>query len=204
VSVGQPSNNLSISWFRVRVRGGSLKFKFIEFFVLTSNRDKELAAKAKNSERSRQRTGREAVGRTWIKCLGTSCASSLEQASAWKWWGRAYSETSDFQSAVLGQRVKSDLGSSGLAAWKSEGQRRQSALQGNGNGHVRARQSLEIAPNLCARVGLVRHSAGTALVAIRKLSPAACVSTPSARHTAATRLARVGPRSPVWARGGTH
>jgi alkanesulfonate monooxygenase len=49
-----------------------------------------------------------------------------------------------------------------FARFDSEGQRRQSALIGNG--HVRTREALEIAPNLWAGVGLVRHGAGTALV----------------------------------------
>ena len=69
-SFASQDNYLLISWFRVRVPGGSLKFKFIEFFVLTSNRDKELAAKAKNSAMSRQRTGRAAIRCTWHKCCG--------------------------------------------------------------------------------------------------------------------------------------
>jgi hypothetical protein len=55
------AKELLISWFRVRVPGGSLKFKFPEFFVLTSIRDKELEDRAKNSPRSRQRSAREAV-----------------------------------------------------------------------------------------------------------------------------------------------
>jgi alkanesulfonate monooxygenase len=49
-----------------------------------------------------------------------------------------------------------------LAQLDSEGQRRQNALRRNG--HARSREALEIAPNLWAGVGLVRHSAGTALV----------------------------------------
>lgn len=49
-----------------------------------------------------------------------------------------------------------------FAEYDSEGQRRQVALRGNGHG--RSREALEIAPNLWAGVGLVRHSAGTALV----------------------------------------
>jgi alkanesulfonate monooxygenase len=50
-----------------------------------------------------------------------------------------------------------------FARFDSEGQRRQSTLLA-GNGHVRSRESLEVAPNLWAGVGLVRHGAGTALV----------------------------------------
>ena len=50
-----------------------------------------------------------------------------------------------------------------FARFDSEGQRRQSALIA-GNGHVRTRAALEVAPNLWAGVGLVRHGAGTALV----------------------------------------
>jgi alkanesulfonate monooxygenase len=50
-----------------------------------------------------------------------------------------------------------------FARFDSEGQRRQSTLLA-GNGHVRSRASLEVAPNLWAGVGLVRHGAGTALV----------------------------------------
>jgi alkanesulfonate monooxygenase len=49
-----------------------------------------------------------------------------------------------------------------FARYDSEGQRRQVAL--HANGHARSRESLEVAPNLWAGVGLVRHSAGTALV----------------------------------------
>jgi alkanesulfonate monooxygenase len=49
-----------------------------------------------------------------------------------------------------------------FAQYDSEGQRRQLALRANG--HDRSRQALEVAPNLWAGVGLVRHSAGTALV----------------------------------------
>jgi alkanesulfonate monooxygenase len=49
-----------------------------------------------------------------------------------------------------------------FAQLDSEGQRRQLALRRNG--HARSREALEIAPNLWAGVGLVRHSAGTALV----------------------------------------
>ena len=50
-----------------------------------------------------------------------------------------------------------------FARFDSEGQRRQSTLLA-ANGQVRSRESLEIAPNLWAGVGLVRHGAGTALV----------------------------------------
>jgi alkanesulfonate monooxygenase len=50
-----------------------------------------------------------------------------------------------------------------FARFDSEGQRRQSTLL-TANGGVRSRESLEIAPNLWAGVGLVRHGAGTALV----------------------------------------
>jgi alkanesulfonate monooxygenase len=46
--------------------------------------------------------------------------------------------------------------------YDSEGQRRQVALRGNGQ--ARSRAALEVSPNLWAGVGLVRHSAGTALV----------------------------------------
>jgi alkanesulfonate monooxygenase len=49
-----------------------------------------------------------------------------------------------------------------FARYDSEGQRRQVALRANG--HSRSRETLEISPNLWAGVGLVRHSAGTALV----------------------------------------
>ena len=49
-----------------------------------------------------------------------------------------------------------------FAQYDSEGQRRQVALRGNGT--ARSREALEVAPNLWAGVGLVRHSAGTALV----------------------------------------
>jgi alkanesulfonate monooxygenase len=49
-----------------------------------------------------------------------------------------------------------------FARYDSEGQRRQVALRENG--HARDRATLEVAPNLWAGVGLVRHSAGTALV----------------------------------------
>jgi alkanesulfonate monooxygenase len=49
-----------------------------------------------------------------------------------------------------------------FAQYDSEGQRRQLALRGNGG--ARSRAALEIAPNLWAGIGLVRHSAGTALV----------------------------------------
>ena len=49
-----------------------------------------------------------------------------------------------------------------FAQYDSEGQRRQVALRGNGTG--RSRAALEVAPNLWAGIGLVRHSAGTALV----------------------------------------
>jgi alkanesulfonate monooxygenase len=49
-----------------------------------------------------------------------------------------------------------------FANFDSEGQRRQVALRRNGA--ARSREALEIAPNLWAGVGLVRHSAGTALV----------------------------------------
>ncbi len=49
-----------------------------------------------------------------------------------------------------------------FARLDSEGQRRQVALRSNG--HSRSRQALEVSPNLWAGVGLVRHSAGAALV----------------------------------------
>jgi alkanesulfonate monooxygenase len=49
-----------------------------------------------------------------------------------------------------------------FARYDSEGQRRQLALRGNGQ--ARSRAALEVSPNLWAGVGLVRHSAGTALV----------------------------------------
>ncbi|HEY2594065.1 MAG TPA: FMNH2-dependent alkanesulfonate monooxygenase [Chloroflexota bacterium] len=49
-----------------------------------------------------------------------------------------------------------------FANFDSEGQRRQVALRTNGDS--RSRAALEVAPNLWAGVGLVRHSAGTALV----------------------------------------
>jgi alkanesulfonate monooxygenase len=49
-----------------------------------------------------------------------------------------------------------------FAQYDSEGQRRQNALRIHGSG--RSRASLEVSPNLWAGVGLVRHSAGTALV----------------------------------------
>ena len=49
-----------------------------------------------------------------------------------------------------------------FANYDSEGQRRQVALRGNGQ--ARSRTALEVSPNLWAGVGLVRHSAGTALV----------------------------------------
>jgi alkanesulfonate monooxygenase len=49
-----------------------------------------------------------------------------------------------------------------FAQYDSEGQRRQLSLRANGNS--RSRESLEVSPNLWAGVGLVRHSAGTALV----------------------------------------
>ena len=49
-----------------------------------------------------------------------------------------------------------------FARFDSEGQRRQVALRANGAARTRA--ALEVAPNLWAGVGLVRHSAGTAVV----------------------------------------
>jgi len=49
-----------------------------------------------------------------------------------------------------------------FAHYDSEGQRRQVALRADL--HARSRQALEVAPNLWAGIGLVRHSAGTALV----------------------------------------
>jgi alkanesulfonate monooxygenase len=49
-----------------------------------------------------------------------------------------------------------------FAHYDSEGQRRQVALRTNGQ--ARSRAALEVSPNLWAGVGLVRHSAGTALV----------------------------------------
>ncbi len=49
-----------------------------------------------------------------------------------------------------------------FARMDSEGQRRQVALRSNGQS--RSRHALEVSPNLWAGVGLVRHSAGTALV----------------------------------------
>ncbi|MBV9577287.1 MAG: FMNH2-dependent alkanesulfonate monooxygenase [Chloroflexi bacterium] len=49
-----------------------------------------------------------------------------------------------------------------FAQFDSEGQQRQLALRRNG--HVRSREALQIAPNLWAGVGLVRHGAGAALV----------------------------------------
>jgi alkanesulfonate monooxygenase len=49
-----------------------------------------------------------------------------------------------------------------FAQFDSEGQRRQNALRIDGS--ARSRASLEVSPNLWAGVGLVRHSAGTALV----------------------------------------
>jgi alkanesulfonate monooxygenase len=49
-----------------------------------------------------------------------------------------------------------------FARYDSEGQRRQVAL--HSNGAARSRAALEVSPNLWAGVGLVRHSAGTALV----------------------------------------
>src|SRR6202043_3295751 len=53
-----------------------------------------------------------------------------------------------------------------FARFDSEGQRRQSTLlaANAANGKVRSRESLEVAPNLWAGVGLARHGAGTALV----------------------------------------
>jgi alkanesulfonate monooxygenase len=53
-----------------------------------------------------------------------------------------------------------------FARFDSEGQRRQSTLLATGaaNGMLRSRESLEVAPNLWAGVGLARHGAGTALV----------------------------------------
>jgi alkanesulfonate monooxygenase len=52
--------------------------------------------------------------------------------------------------------------SENFAQYDSEGQRRQVALRGDGQ--ARSREALEVSPNLWAGVGLVRHSAGTALV----------------------------------------
>lgn len=49
-----------------------------------------------------------------------------------------------------------------FAQYDSEGQRRQVALRSNGQ--ARSRESLEVSPNLWSGVGLVRHSAGAALV----------------------------------------
>jgi len=49
-----------------------------------------------------------------------------------------------------------------FARYDSEGQRRQVALRANG--HARSRATLEVSPNLWTGVGLVRHSAGCALV----------------------------------------
>jgi hypothetical protein len=55
-----------------------------------------------------------------------------------------------------------DRAQAGFAQFDSEGQQRQLALHRQGN--ARSRKALEIAPNLWAGVGLVRHGAGTALV----------------------------------------
>ena len=49
-----------------------------------------------------------------------------------------------------------------FARYDSEGQRRQVAMRANA--HARSREALEVSPNLWAGVGLVRHSAGAALV----------------------------------------
>jgi alkanesulfonate monooxygenase len=73
-----------------------------------------------------------------------------------KAWSAAETLISELDEATI-ERAQDKF-----ARLDSEGQRRQVALRANG--HSRSRQALEVSPNLWAGVGLVRHSAGTALV----------------------------------------
>jgi alkanesulfonate monooxygenase len=71
-------------------------------------------------------------------------------------WSAAEALISELDEATIAQAQAN------FARFDSEGQRRQVALRANG--HSRSRETLEVSPNLWAGVGLVRHSAGTALV----------------------------------------
>ncbi len=71
-------------------------------------------------------------------------------------WSAAEELISELDDATI-ERAQANF-----ANYDSEGQRRQVALRGSGQ--ARSRAALEVSPNLWAGVGLVRHSAGTALV----------------------------------------
>jgi alkanesulfonate monooxygenase len=71
-------------------------------------------------------------------------------------WAAAESLISQLDDATI-ERAQANF-----ARLDSEGQRRQVALRANGQ--ARSREALEVSPNLWAGVGLVRHSAGAALV----------------------------------------
>jgi alkanesulfonate monooxygenase len=71
-------------------------------------------------------------------------------------WSAAESLIRDLDDATIARAQAN------FSQYDSEGQRRQLALRVNGDS--RSRESLEVSPNLWAGVGLVRHSAGTALV----------------------------------------
>jgi alkanesulfonate monooxygenase len=71
-------------------------------------------------------------------------------------WGAAEELISGLDETTI-ERAQANF-----ADYDSEGQRRQVALRTRGD--ARSRAALEVSPNLWAGVGLVRHSAGTALV----------------------------------------
>jgi alkanesulfonate monooxygenase len=71
-------------------------------------------------------------------------------------WAAAEELISELDDATI-ERAQANF-----AHYDSEGQRRQVAMRGSGP--ARSRAALEVSPNLWAGVGLVRHSAGTALV----------------------------------------
>jgi alkanesulfonate monooxygenase len=71
-------------------------------------------------------------------------------------WAAADELISELDDATI-ERAQANF-----ARLDSEGQRRQVALRSNGT--ARSREALEVAPNLWAGVGLVRHSAGIAVV----------------------------------------